>query len=234
MHLTNEDWFTQMQVRESRRARRVRLVVHPPGRVEVVVPPGFDKALLPLILQQKMAWLERTLARTALEYGCDEQDEPPKNISLPAIGQTWQIEYRRGGNRCHEQQGQLLVSHYTEGDWQHPLQRWLNRTAKRVLPPWLDEISRESGLVYEKVTIRTQRTRWGSCSSGKRISLNRGLLFLSPELVHYLMVHELCHTRHMNHSQHYWSLVAEQIPDYKPLDRALRRAFSSIPVWARP
>jgi predicted metal-dependent hydrolase len=239
MPLTEYHWTPDFEVRESHRARRVRIVIHPPGRnahgqIEVVVPAGFDRKRLPHILEQKRHWLERTLNRINSEYRSNESIEPPTVITLPAIGQKWQVEYRSGANRCREQHGRLLVCHRKENDWQRPLQRWLTVTARSVLPPWLDETSQQLGLDYGKVTIRAQRTRWGSCSSRKNISINRGLLFLPPEQVHYLLVHELCHTRQMNHSPRYWALVAEHIPNYKPLDKALRRAFSSIPWWARP
>lgn len=239
MSLLDNQWPHQIEVRESRRARRVRLVVHPPtpiapSKIEVVVPIGFDKERLPSILEQKRKWLERTISRLETEYGDEEGVEPPSLVALPATGEHWPVTYRKGASGCREWHGQLVVSHRDDIDWQPPLQRWLTRTARSVLPPWLDEVSQQLGLDYETVTIRAQRTRWGSCSSKGTISLNRGLLFLPPEQVHYLIVHELCHTRHMNHSPRYWSLVAKHIPDYKPHDRALRRAFSAIPWWARP
>lgn len=197
------------------------------------MPAGFDISLIPPFLDQKKTWLQRTIKRMEAEYVDTESNEPPALITLPAIREQWHVKYHTGRSGCHEQRGLLSVRHGHEDDWHRPLQRWLSRTAKSILPLWLDEVSQETGLEYNKVTIRAQRTRWGSCSSNGTISLNRGLLFLSPELVHYLIVHELCHTRHMNHSPHYWELVAEYLPEYKSRDRALRHAFPSIPLWAR-
>lgn len=239
MPASNDEWPPQFEVRESRRARHARLVVHPPSRIsrctiEVVVPGGFDKGVIPSFLEQKKAWLQRTVERLELEYGDSAGHEPPALLSLPATGERWDINYRMGRAACREKGEQLIVNHTHEDDWQRPLQRWLSRKAKSVLPDWVGEISQTTGLEYRTVTIRAQRTRWGSCSSRGAISLNRGLLFLDPELVHYLIVHELCHTRHMNHSARYWALVAKHIPHYKSLDRALRRAFATIPCWARP
>ncbi len=63
------------------------------------------------------------------------------------------------------------------------------------------------------------------------ISLNYCMLFLQPEQVRYVMIHELCHARHMNHSRRYWALVARHEPDYRSLDKGLNSAWKQIPAW---
>lgn len=68
---------------------------------------------------------------------------------------------------------------------------------------------------YGRVSIKNTRSRWGSCSSKKNLNFNYRIIFLSPELQDYLIVHELCHLAEMNHGPRFWSLVAKQIPDYK-------------------
>jgi predicted metal-dependent hydrolase len=105
--------------------------------------------------------------------------------------------------------------------------------ARVHLVPWLERVSIETELPYENVTIRGQKTRWGSCSTQKIINLNYRLLFLPPPLVRYLFVHELCHTVHMNHSARYWALVEKKEPHYKALDTELRHAGKFVPGWAK-
>jgi predicted metal-dependent hydrolase len=75
---------------------------------------------------------------------------------------------------------------------------------------------------YNKIAIKNQKTRWGSCSKSGNLSFNYRILSLSPEVADYLMVHELCHLREMNHSRAFWDLVARAIPDYKKLRKQLR------------
>jgi predicted metal-dependent hydrolase len=84
------------------------------------------------------------------------------------------------------------------------------------------------------VQVRLQRTRWGSCSSSGTVSLNAALLFLEPNVVRYLFVHELCHLVALNHSRKFWTEVARHEPDYEALDRRLTQAWHEIPLWAHP
>jgi predicted metal-dependent hydrolase len=79
--------------------------------------------------------------------------------------------------------------------------------------------------------MRLQRTRWGSCSAQRTVSLNAALLLLEPELVRYLMVHELCHLRWLDHSRRYWRLVERFEPDFRALDRRLTEAWRELPAW---
>lgn len=71
------------------------------------------------------------------------------------------------------------------------------------------------GFVYNNITLRSQKTRWGSCSSRGNLSFNIKMVSLPERLQKYIIVHELCHLEQMNHSQDFWSLVAREVPEYK-------------------
>ncbi|MDD5749621.1 MAG: SprT family zinc-dependent metalloprotease [Patescibacteria group bacterium] len=79
------------------------------------------------------------------------------------------------------------------------------------------------GFSYRRVAIRNQKSRWGSCSTDKNLNFNYRLCLLPPEIADYIIVHELCHTREMNHSPAFWQLVAKTIPDYKIRKANLRK-----------
>jgi len=86
----------------------------------------------------------------------------------------------------------------------------------------LEFFNRHYTLEYKRISIKNQKTRWGSCSKRGNLSFNYRLVFLSPELRDYLIVHELCHLKEFNHSRKFWELVGEVILDYKKLSKTLR------------
>ncbi|MCM1184827.1 MAG: M48 family metallopeptidase [Roseburia sp.] len=91
----------------------------------------------------------------------------------------------------------------------------LSRQAKRVLPERVAHYAGLMGVDYGRITIRSQKTRWGSCSGKGNLSFNRMLMRLPPEIRDYVVVHELCHRRQMNHSAAFWQEVARVLPDYR-------------------
>ncbi len=112
--------------------------------------------------------------------------------------------------------------------------RWLIDRVRRNLAPEVETLAREHGLQYSRISIRRQRTRWGSCSRSGTISLNVCLAFQRPEVVRYLLLHELAHTRHMNHSARFWDCVARHCPAVAALDRELPRGWRRVPHWVFP
>jgi hypothetical protein len=111
------------------------------------------------------------------------------------------------------------------------LRRWVRRRAWQSFPVLLGEISIRTGLGFNKLSIRSQKTRWGSCSVRGNISLNDQLLFMPPATVEYLMVHELCHTRHLNHSKAFWELVEQHCPEYRRHEKLLGKPHNWVPDW---
>jgi predicted metal-dependent hydrolase len=111
------------------------------------------------------------------------------------------------------------------------LTQWLTRKATQHLTPWMRRLSEDIELPCDRISFRGQKTRWGSCSSQKNISLNYKLLCLPAPLVNYVFVHELAHTIHMNHSDQFWHLVEQKEPAYRQLDRDLNDALQYIPRW---
>ncbi len=103
--------------------------------------------------------------------------------------------------------------------------------AAEALAPLLEACAKEMELPYRRLAVRRQRTRWGSCSTRGTISLNCCLMFQRPEVVRYLLIHELAHVRHMNHSARFWDLVARYCPDCRPLDRELLDGWRRVPSW---
>ncbi|MFA9459586.1 M48 family metallopeptidase [Thiohalorhabdus sp. Cl-TMA] len=227
-------------VRVSQRAKRARLSVSPAGRVEVVIPKGVSRREADALVAANREWLERALKRVRSRQAerPDLHAGLPERIHLAALGRGWSVEYAESGDgksRVRERNGDGLRVHAPDrAAARSALCTWLHRTAKSHLPGWLQEVAEPHGLRPARVTIRCQATRWGSCSAKGAVSLNRNLLFLEPELVRYLFLHELAHTVHLNHSPAFWELVGRMEPAYQALDRGLREATARVPAWALP
>ena len=221
-------------VRESARARRLTVRVYPGGRVEVTVPQGTRPDVVAGFVARHREWIDRKVAVFANRP--DPAREPlPERVSLQATGCDWQVTYLPGSRTRVQPRGggelEVRCDPERQADTRRALRDWLVEEARSAFEPWVAEVARDGGFTYERIQLRRQRTRWGSCSRSGTISLNVSLLFQPPEVVRYLFVHELCHTRHMNHSPRYWRLVAEHEPEYERLDRALTRGWQHVPAW---
>jgi predicted metal-dependent hydrolase len=95
--------------------------------------------------------------------------------------------------------------------------------AKKLVQSRLEYFNRFYGFAYDRISIRNQQTRWGSCSAKGNLNFNYRILFLPSELSDYVVVHELCHLRELNHSPAFWRLVELTVPDYKKRRQLLRQ-----------
>ena len=108
------------------------------------------------------------------------------------------------------------------------VEAWYRREAKRHLPTRLAPYARTLGVEPNRISIRAQRTRWGSCSSRGTICLNWRLMLLPSDLCDYILVHELCHLRHLDHSEKFWALVESVFPDYAEREDRLESMQGSL------
>lgn len=222
-------------IRESRRARRLTVRVFHSGRVEVVVPARTSRTAIERFIERHRSWIEKKRAE-ARQNALPAEAFPPQSIELSAAGESWRLHVAAGRGRAKIQPiapGLLRLSGDVSNTRavQHALQTWLIRRAAEVFAPILERTAREMDLPYRRLAVRRQRTRWGSCSIRGTISLNCCLLFQRPEVLQYLLVHELAHVRHMNHSARFWDLVARYCPDCRRLDRELLDGWRRVPSW---
>jgi predicted metal-dependent hydrolase len=223
-------------VRKSARAKRLTIKVYPRGRVEVVVPRRTRAADVQAFVRENATWIRDARSAFAADHP-PEAAALPRRIPLPGIGRTAEVEYRprRGTQSVRASSTVFGVALSGRVDNEAlcvaALRRWLCSVAKAEFEPKLRTLSVRMGVPFERMQVRAQRTCWGSRSSSGTVSLNFCLLFLEPELVRYLMIHELAHGRHMNHSKRFWNLVARFEPAWRRLDRALTDSWRAVPPW---
>lgn len=224
-----------LAIRESSRARHLILQVIPPGTVEVVVPRGTRPQDVRTFVDEHRCWIEQ--AGDALKSQFRGEDVAlPRSIDLAAVERSFAVSYEHDprARPAWRVEGRTLVLRCADEAFEDAdslLRRWLMRQGREHLKPWLAREAARLGVAPRGVHIRLQRTRWGSCSGQGTISLNASLMLVPPALVRYLLVHELCHLRHLNHSPRYWRTVARFEPGFERLDRELSASWTTLPAW---
>lgn len=226
-----------LSIRVSNRARRLSIKVFPRGQVEVVVPRRTRATAVRAFVAEHREWINEARASFAEQHP-PEPFSLPARVELPAIGRSFRVVYARPEKqarsvRFRASDNSVTLSGQTgdDGLCVSALKRWLAGVAREEFEPRLRVLSARTGDGFSRMHVRGQRTCWGSHSTRGTISINYCLLFLEPPLVRYLMIHELCHARHMNHSRRFWSRVGQFEPDYKDLDRRLTEGWKQVPVW---
>jgi predicted metal-dependent hydrolase len=230
------DFESGFSVRQSPRARRLSIKVFPRGRVEVIVPRRTSAKAVREFVESHRNWIRDTRAAFAAEHP-PEPFALPTSVHLPAIERSFCVRYERddgaSGVRYRVVGNTVVLSGDTgnEGQCVAGLKRWLASLGKKEYLPRLRGLSEETGNPFRKLHVRGQKTCWGSHSSTGTISLNYCLMFLEPRLLRYVMIHELCHARHMNHSASFWRLVGSFERNYRHLDKSLNASWKRIPTW---
>lgn len=230
------DTLSGFSVRQSGRAKRLSIKVYPRGKVEVVVPKRTSARTVQAFVDEHRDWIRSTRAAFAEQHP-PEPFRLPTRIELPGIARSIGVLYQpTGGARTvrYRLSGDILKLSGNTADSAAcvaALKRWLAANAKDHFAPQLNALSALTGNPYKRLRVAGQKTCWGSHSSSGTISINYCLLFLTPPLVRYLMIHELCHAQHMNHSRRFWGLVRRYEPDYRRLDKRLSGAWKDIPGW---
>ena len=210
----------------------------------VVVPESMSKRqaveLIPEFVRDKHIWINDTIEKLQAKKQLRpsiEHCQLPESVSLIALAQVFSISYQYLPDAplklLHQDSYQLEIR--GDLDNRHSvfalLEHFFKDYARFYLQQRLEQLSKESGLVYNRLTVRAQKTRWGSCSAKKNINLNYRLLFINKHLVDYILLHELVHTIHMNHSNAFWTSLKLLIPDARSKDRQVNQITRSLPCW---
>ncbi|MBX2884149.1 MAG: M48 family metallopeptidase [Granulosicoccus sp.] len=223
-------------VRISSRARNVNLRVVPVTGLEVTIPRRFPRREIPALLAENRVWIEKQLDKVRRETDPEFLVWPPQVLRLRAVGLTVSVICKETNSErvsARWQGDNLLVSGQLSQRTEllQAICDALKRKARQVLLPQLGALAREHNLSYKRCAVRGQKTVWGSYSSSGTLSLNYKLLFLPQDIVKYVLLHELAHTRYLDHSAQFWRFLSTLEPTALTLDRALGDAGKLVPPW---
>jgi predicted metal-dependent hydrolase len=211
----------QYTVRRSPRARRVRVHVDVHAEVEVVLPQRAPQRAAAAAVAELRPWIERRLAdaRSALAL------LPGRDGTLPYLGARLALVPQAERRNVHRAGTRLLIP---EGDARAALERFYRRAARREVSARLDNATALAGSSYRGLTIRSQRTRWASCSAAGLMSFNWRLLLAPERVLDYVVWHEVCHLEIADHSRRFWALLESRWPTWRAEREWLRRHGATL------
>jgi len=204
-------------VRRSSRARRVRVCVDADAGIEVVLPQRAPARAAASAVSELRPWIERRLD----EIAAIRLHVAARGDTVPYLGATLRLVGERGRMRVHRRGDELLVPVGAERS--AALERWYRRAARAEITPRVERAAGAVGRDVGSLTIRGQRTRWGSCSSTGALSFNWRLLLAPEDVLEYVVWHEACHLVVLDHSPRFWRLLERHLPGYREPRTWLRR-----------
>ena len=214
----------QLRFVRHRRARRYILRLARDGTARVTLPRGGSVQEATQFARRNIAWLEKQILRQAVAPKPSEVWQAGKEILLrgeptllevAARGQGWVVRF--GGEEVE------VTGEEVKGDLRPRVEGHLRRLASVELPQRVLALAAGYPFPVRRITVRNQRSRWGSCSRRGTISLNWRLVQTPAFVRDYLVLHELAHLREMNHSPRFWNEVARLCPDFLEAERWLKQ-----------
>jgi len=214
-------------IRISARARILRLVVRQESGLEIVVPSGVRSRQIEEALQRKASWILKSMRRL------QDMPELKDGRELSCLGTLLKLQLIvsdrvAAGRPRVTLAGETLMVTLRESDWNSStllrgaLETWFRRRAHTLIPDRLIAANQKFGFRYGRVTIKEQKSRWGSCSRAGNLNFNWRLLMAPLPVLDYVLIHELAHLQELNHAPAFWQLVASACPDYQIQRRWLR------------
>ena len=204
----SDDNHYPYQIVHSKRAKYVRIKLSGNGALSVVLPKGMPAKLAHNFIKDKTIWVENNLQKVPAR----KNQKAPEILDLKLLNESWKINYiiaDKEQMRIVELPGlSLRITGAAEqlGNTEilyKNINHWCKKKAKNIFNQKIEQLAELHGFHYQRLSIRSQKTRWGSCSNKKNINLNAKLLFMPEKIVNYVMIHELCHTIEMNHSHRF-------------------------------
>ena len=231
MKLTLEGRVVECVVRTSNRARRISLAICPEAGLVITRPICYPVAVVFSFVRRHQNWILKHLGQRQSVAECIPL-RWPYGMTLPYRGQEFVV-------KLQETLNQPNVSCDGEGNLRVHLRRVNVEAGRRLLKEWywaeasrwlnmrVTDLGSRLGMIWRGVIIRDQRRRWGSCSVTGTLSFNYRLVMMPPAVMDYVVLHELVHRRHMNHSSDFWALVESYHPQY----RQARKWLTTYGPW---
>jgi len=210
------------QIRFSRKAKYLQLRITSSGQLELIIPKRYSIKDGEKFIHDKIGWIKKYQKSLVLLpdkkdfflFGDKIKIEQVFNFFLTKHNISFKNNILFVESPADSRISKEDIHHF-----------YLKKIAKKYFSERVKYFAQKYGFIYKTVKIRGQKTRWGSCSSKGSLSFNYKLIQFRKEVIDYVIIHELCHTKELNHSPKFWKLVAKYIPDFKILKKELKSSL---------
>lgn len=212
------------------RRKTIAIFVEPDQKVLVKAPIQASKEEIHRIVEKKAAWI--AAKREEIAKYQPKHQELITGRQLWYQGKTYSLQIlteadgeRAKQDRQSELSGDKIIVYSNQGqeaEIRQSLMQWYYREAGQWISQRVEYYNNSLKETINRICIKDQKSRWGSCSSKRNLNFNWRIILAPPEVADYVVVHEMCHLRHLNHSAQFWSEVAAILPDYKERRQWLR------------
>ncbi|HRK08781.1 MAG TPA: SprT family zinc-dependent metalloprotease [Pseudobdellovibrionaceae bacterium] len=209
--------------------KRLTLMVNRRGQVQISIPWQHSDEFALQFALDNLEWLRKQLEKSKERRAQLEKNQPVLRLggTVPFLGQEFRLRWISGRTRARAEfaDGELRV-YCTEVDaelWRKLICRQYEAQARWHIEERVAYWAERMRETYGRISFRAQRTRWGSCTRSGNLSFNWKLMFAPPEVIDYVVIHELAHRQHLDHSPRFWSRVAEFDPYHKEHQDYLKR-----------
>lgn len=228
-----ESILSRCRIKKSIQTRKLSARYSGGGSFTITAPKRVSERNILFFIQKNRSWFENKIALSVQEM------KLPESLAINLFSKEYIIllkpsDYPHIRLSVNDEKSEITLSGLVSNEQAciNSLRKWLMKQAKSFLPGMLDEVAKDCGIEYVDVKIKSQKSRWGSCSAKGNINLNARLLFVPYKVAKYVMIHEICHIKHLNHSSDFWKLVGKYDPEFKAHESQLKYAWSnSIPKW---
>ena len=214
--ITDEE-FGEIVVKKRSLAKTVSLKIAPDGRIQITMPPYAPLLAAKTLIKTSRKQIRELVSqyRKKLSYTKNQQIGKSHNLLIQTTAKPSSVKIVGTQILAEINEAESVESAVNQQLIRSKILAALRKEAKSYLPRRLSFLAKEHGFSFARSKITHSSSRWGSCSSSGTISLNIGTMNLPFELIDYVIIHELCHTRHMNHSTKFWDEVSKFDPHYK-------------------
>lgn len=212
----------EVELRKSRRARRVILSITPEGGARVTIPSFVPMTVGKQYALKQRDWLINNMGKVSIPQITHNQQIGREHVVVFKRGDTLASRVRNNVITVTITNSQNITDSSVQAEAKKACTRAVRREAEKLLPARLYQQARQYGYQFKEVRCKALKTRWGSCSSEKIINLNIWLMQLPDELIEYVLAHELTHLRHQHHQPAFWTELGAMVPDYKERRKQLK------------